>query len=106
MAYQIIREPSLLALNHISSLPLRCSTLGWGENLMHRTEILTAIDREIERLQQAKRILNGGSIGTGPSKAELGDQRIAKKRILSPEARKRIADAQKKRWAAQKKAAK
>jgi hypothetical protein len=42
----------------------------------------------------------------GPIVGTAIGTKTRKKRILSPEARKRIADAQKKRWAAVRKAAK
>jgi hypothetical protein len=68
---------------------------------MNTSELLTAIDSEISRLQQVRSLLTGGKNGhTRPGK------KPAKKRILSAEARERIAAAQRKRWAAQKKAAK
>lgn len=77
---------------------------------MGTTEILAAINEEIERLQQVKQLLGGSSAGNGlvHKVANQGAAKVvtAKKRVLSPEARKRIADAQRKRWAAQKKAAK
>jgi hypothetical protein len=69
--------------------------------------ILAQIDAEIARLTQARSLL--ASFGTvavaviepketkAPAKAKK-----KKKRVLSPEARKSIADAQRKRWAAQK----
>ena len=73
--------------------------------------ILAQIDAEIARLTQARSLLaNLGTVAvalpepsgkTSPAKAKR-----KKKRVLSPEARKRIADAQRKRWAAQKAKAK
>jgi hypothetical protein len=59
---------------------------------MSLLDILSIIDADITRLQQARAL-----IAKKPAKA---------KRTLSAEARKRIGDAQRKRWAAQKKAAK
>ena len=85
---------------------------------MATTEILAAIDEEIARLQQVKNLLGGyearnGRVKTqaGPRIKALGSQgtangTVARKRVLSPEARKKIANAQKRRWAAQRKAAK
>ena len=64
--------------------------------------IIAEIDAEIARLTQVRSLLAGsrtiGASGAGrkPSKGSN------KKRVLSAEARKRIADAQRKRWAAQK----
>jgi hypothetical protein len=63
--------------------------------------ILAQIDSEIARLQQARGLL--ASMGTAPvSKAgkAAGKGKRRKKRVLSADARKRIADAQRKRWAA------
>jgi fructoselysine-6-P-deglycase FrlB-like protein len=67
---------------------------------MEIQSIIRELDTEIARLQQVRALLTG----TGSS-AKAG--RPAKRKYtLSPEARKRIVDAQRKRWAAQKKAAK
>ncbi len=67
------------------------------------SEILAQIDREIALLQQARAILGGGSLGSGsgPGRSSKG---LKKKRNLTPEGRKRIAEAVKRRWAEQKKA--
>jgi hypothetical protein len=84
-------------------------------------EILAAIDREIAQLQQARALLSGGAKPTAkkrpgrPKKAVAAAKKPAaaivkpagtKKRKLSPEGRKRIAEAAKKRWAAKRVAAK
>lgn len=66
---------------------------------MITTDLLSAIDSEIATLKQARALLAGQA-----GYVRLGGP--AKKRVLSAEARKRIADAQRKRWAKQKKAAK
>lgn len=60
--------------------------------------ILLEIDNEIARLTEVKNLLADHRNG-GPSKP------IRKQRNMSAAARKRIGDAQRKRWAAQKKAA-
>ena len=79
---------------------------------MGTSAILAAIDEEIARLQQVKQLLGGGSsVGSGLFKAKLGHGTgngltPRKKHVLSPEARKRIVDAQRKRWASYKNAAK
>ena len=67
---------------------------------MDTTELLSSIDAEITRLQEARALLAGrdGHVRRGG--------KPGKKRTLSAEARARIAAAQRKRWAAQKKAAK
>jgi hypothetical protein len=72
---------------------------------MQINHLLAAIDAEIARLQQARSLLSGGGTGTRGGKA-AHTKPASVKRTLSPEARKRIADAQRKRWAAQRKAAK
>lgn len=60
-------------------------------------EILAEIDSEISRLQEVRRLLSNTS--RFASDASVASR---KKRTLSPEARQRIVDAQRKRWAAQK----
>lgn len=70
---------------------------------MALSEILSQIDREIALLQQARALLAGG--GTRSQKASPAAKSTPKKRRLSPEGRRRIAEAVKRRWAEQKKAA-
>jgi hypothetical protein len=67
---------------------------------MSREELIAAVDDEISRLEKVRELLQsaGGSRITTPS---FGN-RPRKKRVLSPEARARIAAAQKRRWAKQK----
>ena len=67
--------------------------------------ILTQIDAEIARLTQIRALLaNTGVVSKAAPKAKktAAKAKGKKRRLLSPEARKRIADAQRKRWAAQK----
>lgn len=75
--------------------------------------ILAEIDAEIERLTQARKLLAGATGAASfatPRKSAGAAKGAAKKgkrtRVLSAEARKRIADAQRRRWAAQKSKAK
>lgn len=74
--------------------------------------ILALIDAEIARLKQVRSLLgNSGEVAVKvterKTKKKSAKVKKAKKtRVLSPEARKRIADAQRKRWAAQKAKAK
>ena len=64
------------------------------------SEILTQIDHEIALLQKARALL----IGSGPAgKAAAPHKPARKKRNLTPEGRRRIAEAVKKRWVEQKK---
>jgi 6-phosphogluconolactonase/glucosamine-6-phosphate isomerase/deaminase len=69
---------------------------------MEMNGILAEIDTEIRKLEQARAILAGNDghlASNGPAAGR-------KKRRLSPEARARIAAAQKARWAKFKKASK
>jgi hypothetical protein len=71
------------------------------------SEILAQIDREIAQLQQARTLLGGGH-ATSAKKAVAAPavrKSKKKKRNLTPEGRKRIAEAVRRRWAEQKKAA-
>jgi hypothetical protein len=84
---------------------------------MALSEILASIDREIAQLQKARVLVAG--INNSATKRKAGrPKKVAavvttaaakpakkKKRNLSPEGRKRIAEAVKRRWAAQRKAA-
>jgi hypothetical protein len=83
------------------------------------SEILASVDREIALLQQARALLSGG-VAPAPKKKVGRPRKIVavpkkaaavaptakpakkKKRNLSPEGRARIAEAVKRRWAAQK----
>jgi hypothetical protein len=73
-------------------------------------EIVAALDDEIGRLQQVRSLLAGTqtSVANTATSFTFGANQTKprKRRHLSAEARERIAAAQRKRWAAQKKAAK
>lgn len=69
------------------------------------SEILAQLDREIAQLQQARALLAGASIRKNRRTAAPAARKAAKKRNLTPEGRKRIAEAVKRRWAEQRKAA-
>jgi hypothetical protein len=72
------------------------------------TDILSQIDKEIAQLQHVRALLTGkAAAATRKTKAAPAAAKPAKKkkRNLSPEGRKRIAEAVKKRWAEQKRAA-
>jgi hypothetical protein len=60
--------------------------------------ILSTIDAEIVRLQQARALLAGSN--AKPADGPLVPKK--RKRRMSAEVRERIAEAQRKRWAAQK----
>ena len=74
---------------------------------MSLDNVLSTIDAEIARLQQARALLAGTGAGTRGRRTTTAADAPKKRtrRRLSAEARKRIADAQRKRWAAQKKGA-
>jgi hypothetical protein len=79
-------------------------------------DVLSLIDAEIATLKEARALLAAGSTVTvakrkpgRPPKVQPDSPKVSirkKKRKLSPEGRARIAEAARKRWAAQKKAAK
>jgi hypothetical protein len=76
------------------------------------SRIIAEIDAQISKLQQARVLLDGtGSVHKGPGrpKGSKNAKTLAAakstKRRLSPEGRKRIADAMKRRWAERRKAA-
>lgn len=69
------------------------------------SEILAQIDREIAQLQRARALLGGGApVAAKKAAAPAAKKVVKKKRNLTPEGRKRIAEAVKRRWAEQKKA--
>jgi len=68
---------------------------------MTREDIISAIDEEIARLEKVRALLRDNTGAKFLSSGAVVNTR--KKRNLSPDARKRIADAQKRRWAKQKK---
>jgi hypothetical protein len=76
---------------------------------MATDSILAQIDSEIARLQQARKLLANLGITTksaGRKAAKTATAKPAKKRKISAEGRKRIAEAQRKRWAAERAKAK
>ena len=69
------------------------------------SEILAQIDREISQLQQARALLSGSKAASSKAAAPAANNKAPKKkkRNLTPEGRKRIAEAVKRRWAEQRK---
>ena len=73
------------------------------------SEILVEIDKEIARLQQVRALLAGETPKTRRGRKKKSESsasapaKKATKRRLSPEGRKSIADAMKRRWAERKK---
>lgn len=75
---------------------------------MEVSQILIELDKEIARLQEARTLLAGG-VASSQSAAKKtaagkGDRRRGP-RNLSPEGKRRIGEAMKKRWAERKKQA-
>jgi hypothetical protein len=66
--------------------------------------ILKELDAEIARLQEVKRLLSSAGVVSGHKRTTAAKKRSRRK--LSPEARARIAEAQRKRWAAVRKSSK
>ena len=77
---------------------------------MDHNQIIASLDEEISRLERVRELLNnsnGHNLTAAKSTAKLATQTKLgrKKRVLSEEARNRIAQAQKRRWAKQRKEA-
>jgi hypothetical protein len=77
---------------------------------MEVSRIIAEIDAQISKLQQARELLAGttssNAKGAGrPKGSKSAKPSAPKKRRLSPEGRKRIADAMKRRWAERRKQA-
>ena len=76
---------------------------------MNTQSIIDALDAEIVKLKKVRGLLAlNGKVDAVVSKhvSKNGALKKAKKRILSPEARAKIAEGQRKRWAAARKNAK
>ena len=86
---------------------------GFGRVTVEVSRIISEIDAQIQKLQQARSLLAGTQAArTGPGRpkgskntATAIAQKPAANRKLSAEGRKRIADAMKKRWAERRKQA-
>ena len=72
---------------------------------MSLTDVLNSIDAEIALDEKARKLLTGYAGSTGSKQSAVKPAR-GRKRTMSAAASKRIADAQRKRWAALRKAAK
>ena len=76
---------------------------------MTKANVLAFLDAEIARLQRAREILSS-SDGAGTSVHRNSNRSLAggrkRRRHMSAEARRRISEAQKKRWATRKRAGK
>jgi hypothetical protein len=73
---------------------------------LNTKEILEHINSEISRLQQVRALLQGAPSGRKKASAPGSPApKVKGKRVLSVEARKKIAAAQRRRWAKARKAA-
>ncbi|HEX3570106.1 MAG TPA: hypothetical protein VHU44_04725 [Acidobacteriaceae bacterium] len=72
---------------------------------MEISRIIAEIDIEIQKLQQARELLSGVSnVGSKRPGRPKGSKNVSgKKRKLSPEGRRRIQEAMKRRWAERRK---
>lgn len=78
---------------------------------MEVSRILEEIDSQISKLQQARALLSGTAVKVGKGRGRPKGSKNAKtaanaaprKRKISPEGRKRIAEAMKRRWAERRK---
>jgi len=71
---------------------------------MNKASVLAFLDAEIERLQEARQLLSGGSGSARNGSRHSVSRGGRKRRQMSEEAKRRISLSQKKRWAARKKA--
>jgi hypothetical protein len=71
---------------------------------MTTESIIKALDHEISQLREVRRLLSGDGRSTPSRKTSKSQTNSRPKRTMSKEARERIAAAQRKRWAAQRKA--
>jgi hypothetical protein len=71
-------------------------------------QIIAELDQEVDRLKQVRALLAGDVSSARkrgrPAKAAAAARRTGRKHRLSAEGRKRISEALKRRWAAQRKA--
>jgi hypothetical protein len=74
-------------------------------SILNTKEILDHINDEISRLEQVKSLLQGSTNGHTRGASSVNGAAPKGKRVLSVEARKKIAAAQRKRWAKARKAA-
>jgi hypothetical protein len=106
VAYRVAKNNSKLAV-HRRFVRIDRVSRNQSGGTVGVAEILSQIDREIAQLQQARALLAGQAspAKTKKVKTPTNRKKTRKKRNLTPEGRKRIAEAVKRRWAEQKKAA-
>jgi transcriptional regulator GlxA family with amidase domain len=70
---------------------------------MTRHEIIIALDQEIQRLETARTLIRNSRDMAADITMRNGHGKPAARRHISPEGRRRIIEAQRRRWAKQKK---
>ena len=70
---------------------------------MTRNDMIVALDQEIQRLEQVRSLLQRSRERTAGLIPSAIQSRQPAKRKMSPEGRQRIIEAQRRRWAKQKK---
>jgi hypothetical protein len=70
---------------------------------MTRPEIIVALDQEIQRLETARTLIRSSRDVTAGIAVRNGQPKLTGRRQISPEGRRRIIEAQRRRWAKQKK---
>lgn len=81
-------------------------TIPIEEISLKNNSILEAIDEEIARLREVRALLVQNVVPASTKKSGRKAAKKTTKRTMSPEGRAKIAEGQRKRWAAAKKAAK
>lgn len=74
---------------------------------MEVKQIVVELEKEIARLKEARALLSGEAVRRKPGRpagTANAAPGVVRKRRLSPEGRKAISDAMKRRWAARRKA--
>ena len=89
-----------LSIESRHGIVFRYPNLSPNEAAMDTNSIIAAIDAEIGKLQEVRALLSSVNNATPVTKAAPAEKSVRRK--LSPTARRRIAEAQKKRWAAAK----
>ena len=74
------------------------SRLFHGDQVMKRSEMIAALDQEIARLETARKLLEQATSKMEGKSTKQGKEGAQLKRKLSPEGRKRIAGAMRRKW--------
>jgi hypothetical protein len=91
--------------NKVPAHPFQNGARVFQGGLVGVADILQHIDQEIAQLQKARALLSAGIDKPVKTSGKTAAGKSRKKRRLTPEGRKRIAEAVKRRWERQKRAA-